>query len=308
MKKLALSIVAILGLLFLLDRAGGLLMGTAYQHSRDVWSYKINHIARQVNAPVVLLGTSRCNNHYVPSVIADSLGTEVYNAGISSTKNIYSHYICLCHLLRRYTPRVVCLELSAADFAQEDDAFSSTAFFAPLFGLDEQADSVLRDAGRYWAFRLSHLYRFNGRALQTLAGLILDWQKDDEQGYLPIEKPASWPDPLYEEQAVPEVDSLKIAYLNRFVARCRERHIGVVFVISPKFTIAPAGYYAPLQEVARQNGIPLLDYHSAGLYHNRPELFHDNDHLWDEGARLYSARFAADLRRVLDGSVFNPNR
>lgn len=299
MKKLVYSIVAIVLLLFVLDRAGGLLMSVAYRHSKDIWSYKINYIANDADENVVLMGTSRCNNHYVPAIIADSLGETVYNAGISSTKNIFSHYICLCHLLSHHTPKVVCLELSAADFAQEDNAFSSTAFFAPFFGRDRQADSVFRDAGRYWAFSLSHLYRYNGRALQTLAGLLIDWQKDDEQGYLPIERPAFLPDPLYEEEPTAACDSLKISYLNKFVARCREKDITVIFMISPKFTIAPPAYYATLEEVARQNDVPLLDYHSSGLYHNQPELFHDNDHLWDEGARHFSSVFAADLKRLL---------
>ena len=298
MKKLLCSIAAILCVLFLLDRAGGMIMRETYQYSKDIWSYKINYIVNQADEDVILMGTSRCNNHYVPAIIADTLGLTVYNAGISSTKNIYSHYICLCHLLAHHTPQVVCLELSSADFVKEDNAFSSTTFFAPFFGRCAQADSVFRDSGRFRAFRLSHLYRFNGRSLQTIAGLILDWQKDDEQGYQPIPRPDFLPDSLGREVLSSEIDSLKLHYLNQFIALCREKDITTVLMISPRYTLVCPEFYATLKEVARQNEVPLLDYHTIGLYHEHPEYFRDNDHLWDEGARHYSAVFAGDLKKL----------
>ena len=59
-------------------------------------------------------------------------------------------------------------------------------------------------------------------------------------------------------------------------------------------------FYDVLKETALENGLPFLDYHTAGLYQDHPDYFHDPSHLWDKGARLYSSVFARDLKKLLE--------
>ena len=295
MRKLFLYVFTIVASLFLLDRGGACLMSVAQRRSQDMWSYKLRRITSGISEDVVLMGTSRCHNHYVSPLIADSLGMTVYNAGITSTKNIYTHYMVLHHLLRHHIPRMVCLEVMTNDFLRESDAFAPTLFLAPYFGECDAADSVFRDAGTYWALRLSHLYRYNGRAFENVAGLILDWQQTDTLGYLPIPAPSAHPPVLGEETLDAAVDPRKVRYLRRFASLCRQHGILLVWTISPRFSLISPEFYAPLHRLAQEMDIPLLDYHTPGFLLDRPDLFFDIPHLWDRGARLFSARFAHDL-------------
>ena len=300
MKKFVMSLVFILAAFFAIDRVGGVVMWWVNQHSHDLSGPKIKYLASDAHEDVVLLGTSRCNLHYVPSIISDSVGMSVYNGGIDASNNIYAHYVALTHILSHHTPKVVCLDLLTHDFSEQEDPFKTITFFAPYFGKNEQADSLFREAGIYWKCRLSHLYRFNAKASSNIVGLLVNRQVGEDHGYIPARKPRQFPCVLEKFDTPTEIDGKKLEYVRRFVDLCRQKSVKLVFVVSPRFTQVDSTYYDVLKEIARKNDVPFLDYHTSGLYQNHPEYFKDASHLWDMGARLYSSVFASDLKRILN--------
>lgn len=298
MRKLFISLVCIVATIFAVDRLGGMAMECVCRHTNDVLGPKLRSIRQGITEDVVLIGTSRCHHHYLPSILSDSMGMSVYNAGVGGSNNIYAHYIILRHILDKHTPKVVCLEVSCTDYCLQGNAFNVVSFFAPLFGLNEGADSVYRLAGTYWKYQVSHLYRYNAKASSNIIGLVLNRQKENDNGYIPLSKPDQYPRRLETEETLNDVDDLKREYIQRFIGLCRQHRIKLVFVVSPKYTLVAPCHYKVLKEIARQNGIPFLDYHTQGLYHDHPEYFRDGTHLWDMGARLYSSRFASDLKQL----------
>ena len=94
-KKFLASVLFVSAGVFALDRLGGKVMQWVNQHTHDVSGPKIRYLVEDVREDVVLMGTSRCNFHYVPSIISDSIGMSVYNGGIGGSDNIYAHYIAL---------------------------------------------------------------------------------------------------------------------------------------------------------------------------------------------------------------------
>ena len=299
MRKFLITLVGILAVWFAIDRIGGEMMWYVNQHTNDMTSPKVKKIVNGIDADVVLMGTSRCNGHYVPQIIADTLGARVYNAGIDGSDNIYAQYLALCHIVAHKCPKVICLEVQNCFIEEENNAYATTSFFAPYFGQNERADSVFRDAGTYWLYQLSHLYRFNAKALSNITGLLKDRWAEEDNGYIPITQPDWYPESLRLWDEVDPTSPDKLKYIIRFIGLCREYHIQLVWMVSPTYSIVGDHYYDALKTVARQNDIPFLDYHTPSLYHNHPEYFRDETHLWDKGARLYSAIFAGDLKRLL---------
>ncbi len=299
MKKLFYSIIILTVGFFLTDRFVGMMMSLVNDQSKDVLAPKLHYLSENVHEDLVLMGASRCHHHYIPSIISDSLGMTVYNAGIGGANNIYSHYIVLSHILERYTPKVICLEVMPTDYNIQKDPFSVISFFSPLFGRSERADSIYRLAGTYWKYKISHIYRYNAKASSNLWGLVLNRQKDNDNGYIPLPEPKQYPQELTKESVDKEADPLKMYYLGRFANLCKQNHITLVFVISPKFTHVDEDHYVLLKNFAAKHSIPFLDYHTAGLYHDCPKYFKDATHLWDKGAKVYSSLFACDLKRIL---------
>ena len=299
MKKFLCSMLFIIAGLFFTDRIGGIAMNWVGEHTDDVLGPKLRYIHNEIHEDVVLIGASRCHHHYLPSILADSLGMSVYNAGVGGSDNIYSHYVVLCHILQRYTPKVICLEVMPTDYCPQEDPFNVLSFFAPLYGKCESADSVYRLAGTYWRYKVSHLYRYNAKASSNIIGLALDRQTGNDSGYIPLPRPDQFPKEPSNEETKYDIDSLKVDYIEKFIRLCQERQIQLVFTVSPRFTLVDSGYYDVLKEIARNNDIPFMDYHTKELYIDHPEYFKDIFHLWDEGARLYSSIFASDLKQLL---------
>ena len=303
------SLLSVGAMLFVLDRVGARVMWWINQHTHDVSGPKIRMMADSVDAEFVMMGTSRCNSHYVPSILADSLPLTVYNGGVDASGCIFAHYFLLQQLLRHHSPQLVGLDVLPNDYQVNPSSFNTMGFFAPYIGRSKEADEVFHEAGTYWYYQISHLYRYNSKAVSNLAGLLVNRQAHVDRGYLPGPPPPIFPAQLGREGSdVLCVDTLKVKYLEKFISQCQQRGIRVFFVVSPSYTKASPSLYDPLKDVARRHGIPFFDYHTVGLFHDHPDYFRDHGHLWDRGARLYSSRFAHDLKlwweqqNVADGS------
>lgn len=73
MKDLLKSLLFVFVALFAVDRIGGQIMWWVNQHTQDISGPKLKYLANEVDADIILLGTSRCNFHYVPSILSFKL-------------------------------------------------------------------------------------------------------------------------------------------------------------------------------------------------------------------------------------------
>jgi len=299
MKQLAYSILFFVAGLFVVDRLGGIAMQWINRNTQDVLGPKFKYIHDDICEDVVMIGASRCHHHYVSSIISDTLGMSVYNCGIQGSENIYSHYVTLCLILERYVPKVVCVEVMTSDFDYQKDPFAKLSYFAPYFGYSKRADSIFMAGGLYWKYKISHLYRYNAKAVSNIAGLFVSRQKQDDHGYLPAKKSSVKLGKLTEAKTDANVDKQKILYLHLFAELCRKERIKLVFTVSPKYSIVDSSYYAVLRNFAQEENIPFLDYHTPGLFLDHPEYFRDRTHLNDMGARLFSQIFASELKSIM---------
>jgi len=300
MKKLIISILIIISGILIVDRIGAKIMWWVNQHTNENAGLKIREMINHVEADVLLMGTSRCNRHYVPEIISDSVGMSVYNGGIDASDNIYAHYTLLNLILQRYKPKVICLEVSTNDFTNPQDPFSTVSFFAPYFGISEQSDSIFHLAKLYWSYKLFHLYRFNAKATSNIAGLFITPEDVGKDGYVPTQKPQHFITSRPERaEKVGETDKQKVKIIQLFINTCKRENITLVFTISPSYNTISSDHYNELKILAERNDIPLLDYHTKGLFLEHPEYYEDRVHLWDKGARLYSSIFARDIKYTL---------
>lgn len=300
MKKLSKSFIFILIAWFAVDRIGGQIMWWVNQHTQDTLAPKLKYLANEADEDVVLLGASRCHFHYVPSILADSIGMSVYNGGLEGSNCIYAHYFVLNQILLHHTPKIICLELMVSDYAAETNSFETTSFFAPYIGRSEKADSIFREAGNYWLYHFSHLYRYNAKAVSNISGLLTNKQSQSESGYMPLQHPIFVPEKLNEDHTPKYVDELKLQYIRKFIMLCKSHHVTLVFMVSPAYSDADSDLYDVLKKLAKENNVPFFDYHTKKTFLNHLEYFRDRYHLLDKGARLYTSIFAHDLKNHIN--------
>lgn len=298
MKRLLTTILFVVLALWVVDRIGGKIMWMVNQNTNTILGVKLKYLADEAHEDIIILGTSRSNFHYVSSIIEDSTCMSVYNGGIDGSDNIYSHYFVLNQIVRHHIPKIVCLEVMPSDYASDIHAFETTTFFAPYIGRSESADSIFIHSGNYWKYKLSHLYRYNAKAVADLGGLLLDKMKTNDKGYIPLAKPDVFPS-IKSSHSCEPTDSLKLLYLQKFIDCCKQNGIQLLLTISPSYTLVFPELYKPLKDIANQNQIPFLDYHTQGVFHDDPQYFKDNRHLWDKGARIFTSMFVHDLKQVM---------
>lgn len=299
MKFLVRSILIILCLWLVIDRMGGLCMKWVYQNTNDNKAKKINQIVKSVDADVVLIGTSRCAFHYVPSIISDSLGMSVYNAGLDASENIYSNYMVLSFILQHHTPKVVCLDTGESEYAMGTNDFDAINIFAPHYGVCPQVDSVFSMAGTSALYRLSHLYRYHSGATIILGSLLIPPTEDD-CGFTPL----PYRETNFDIEHIPvskarEVDPKRISMFRRFINLCQERDIKLILSISPSMEQLDEHYYDVIRVIAAEYNLPLLDYDTNNYLCDHPEYFRDIAHMCGEGARVFSSAYAHDLKGII---------
>lgn len=302
MKRFVVSVLFIVVTLFLIDRIGGVVLKYCSMYTYTHAEIKMEHLIRHSTEDVILLGTSRVDNHYVPSIIKDTLQMTVYNGGISSSDNIFSHYIVLNDLLSHHVPKIVCLEIMKNDFVKSDHFNQFISFFAPYIGISERADSVYKDANTLYLYNISHLYRFNSKVMETMYGLIVHHTYSKDNGYIANPKPSKVLGEIKKELSDTIYDMQKLKYIEKFIDVCKMHNIQLIFTISPRYLYVENSYYKPIYEIARKHKVPILDYHSSGLFHNHPEYFSNPGHMWDEGARKFSSIFAHDLKAIINNT------
>ena len=129
------------------------------------------------------------NIYYVPSIIRDSTGLSVYNAGISGSASIFFHYTTLSHVLRYHTPKVVVLDTGESEYAATDYNLSMLNYYAPHIGRCAAADSIFQWAGMLNRNRFSHFYRYHSLSNMAIARLFMPENKREDNGYTPIDQP-----------------------------------------------------------------------------------------------------------------------
>lgn len=298
MKKLLKCILITACLFFVFDRAIGLALKTLYKTSNATDEYKISYSCETTRDSILLMGSSRCLHHYVPSIFEKELGMTCYNAGDWGIKNIYFHYGLLCNILERYTPRSIVLEIHPSEWlALPFSGTERAGSLAPYCGMSMGCDEMLRLTGKYWAYRLSVAYRYTGEIPTLMAGKLGTMDRN-LKGWKPLEGVMDTVGVKAEEYPFP-LDEQRIALLQRFIDTCKERHIQLVVCVSPMYVCTNEDAFRFPRELAQKCQIPFLDHYRDTSFVHKQELFYDFGHMNRSGAEKYSRMIAKELKAVI---------
>lgn len=294
-----LCIIAVLTLI-----ADGLLffiLGFFYRSTTTTDEYKLNTVTSTVNDEVLFMGSSRCHHHYVPSIISDTLETDVYNAGLWGMRNIYFQYGLLSNILERYIPKVICLEIHPIDYLQTP--FSDTEKVEPLgpyINLSEGCDEVLKYAGLYYKYQLSRLYRYNSKLPNILVGNLSQRSFPGDKGFKQLDGQLDTTLAIVPEKFPFAADERKEHYLQLFIDKCKERGVELILLYSPMFATETDTQLLDIPaRIAKKNGIRFINHYDLKGITGEPAYFHDYGHLNEDGAKRYSAVIASELKPYL---------
>lgn len=297
---LLLKVLIVVILLVFVDFMAGYVLDRLYSTSKSGVSYQEYTIINKTNQEVLIFGSSRAAYHYVPSVLAEELKMSVYNSGREGT-GIFFHNAVLISTLKRYTPKLIILDLDYRDIYKGEGGFGTEALkeLTPFYGkISEAFDSLIVQNWYDPLLFQSNLFKYNKKFFSVLTGNIIRG-RDNYNGYRPLY--GEWSKEIKKLDEVNLIpDSAKINQLEKFIEMAKNKNIQVVLTVSPYYIDMPADLLKPLQEISNIYSVPLLNHINDTRFLSERSLFNDELHLNDKGAKIYSSIIADEIKLVLN--------
>ncbi len=294
MRRNIIIVICVLIAFFAIDRLIGKGCEYAFMNSQHTLDFHLKNAAMNDTSSIWLMGSSRTQHHFIPSQISDSLGESVFNAGIDGTMDIYFQYALLSLMLERHTPECVVLEVG--NILKAD--CQKLSLLAPFTGLNQGLDSVMKQQSKYYGYAISHASRFN----TTFVRHFLSMKKSDGvpyfKGYEPLAKTNKVFDKIQLERF--EVNPEAEIYFKKFIDKCKSHGVTLILCASPYYGTTDTIQYQYFREASKTYDLPFVDYHTQGFLCDDPTYWADDAHLCSEGAEILSARFATDLKGILE--------
>lgn len=298
MKRFLLRLIIFFALLFVIDRVVGGVINYFTTHSIGGYVAHHNYINDKMNQEVLIFGSSRAVHHYNSQIIEDSLDMSCYNCG-QDGNGIILNYGQWQMISKRYNPKYIIYDVSESfDLFLGEPNTKYLGWLKPYYGR-EGIKEIFESVDKIEKYKmLSNMYKSNSKFLQISADYLHPIYKLDSHGFLPlngdidtmkIQKQNS----SEKDLEIPEVDSLKIYYLEEFI-KSRDQ-TGLIFTISPTWYDIDVRKHLPIKNLCKKYHIPFYDFSNDKKYVHNNEYFKDGTHLNAHGAD----EFTKDLIHIL---------
>jgi hypothetical protein len=264
---------------------------------------------KQINADILVFGSSRALNNFSPNEIKKITGNTCYNLGFSGSNVLFHEEILKLALKHCAKPKLLIYNLDDYGTLYENSGISFRFdVLEPYVEHNEINEIVCEHREKYiWPTYLCRSYRHNSNFINSVRYLFkgkedLDYlvSNIDSLGanLVPFVKGATQPSYI-KQRVLPKSNQFNLSYLNSFKniqKICIENNIKLVVCLPPLLMKPMVGFETSIKNLLEPNTI-LLDY--ATLFEEKPNYFLDPDHLNSEGAIVFSDSAAHQLIPIL---------
>jgi hypothetical protein len=292
-RRLYRKIIIGLIIIFVLDSVIGAGLRYLYFHRAYGNRKNLIYIIEEMNDPIVIMGSSRAQSHYVPSLFQSVFDQSCFNAGLGGTYIEY-HEALLESVLNRYVPNVVILDFQANEFEKlPSRRLKSLSRIFPFYAEHPELRPLINSCGPTERVKmLSRIYPFNSEIYQIMIPYFISRRRlpDYPDGYFLNSKVGSFQPLMIEgySQSILDIDAMKA--FDNFVSRAKGKGISLYVIVSPSLEEyqEPTKSMDYAQSVCNHHGVPFWDMSSYASILSHPEYFQDRLHMNDKGARIFS--------------------
>ena len=293
-----LKLLLLLSIVFLLDFSIGKTLRHFYFKEQTGRQYRATFAIEKTKANILIFGSSRAYHHYVPDIIEDSLKQTCYNTGSPGQFLLYN-YATLKAVLKRYSPKLIILDVTAGDLRIERESYDRLSFLLPYYKEHEEIRPIVDLKSPFEKFKLiSSIYPFNSTFLMIAGGNSEYFKRRNLEikGYKPLMK--TWDKTIeirkYESY---KLDSIKIKIFSSFIGDCIHSGTKVIVVCSPSYLkyLQIDNSISSIKKIAMEQNIQFINYTNDTTFINHSNLFDDPSHLNAKGSELFT--------RILIGNI-----
>jgi len=265
----------------------------------------------EMDADVVILGTSRGLEHYDPYILDSVTNHRFYNLGMGgyAVNNGLMKYHCYCR--HNPQPKYVLVDVDHIWF-HLDKAWHEhqSEQYLPLF-YEKELRADLLTMGYSWTDAYIPLYRYWGYQTHIKRGLFTCLHLSNYcdipayKGHAP--DPGSWSmDNLQFKDSIPGTMQVEGQQLfEKFLQECHDDSVQVILATSPRYyrctemTTHRAEEQKYIDSLCQQYNLPYLDYATAYWLCKDSMFFNAGVHLTPEGTKIFSNEFSDSLVMIL---------
>ena len=300
MKKFLYKAVLFLIMLVIMDFIYGKVMTYLVTHAKGGTTKAIYDVLKKDKYDILIMGSSRAKHHYIPSIISDSLNMSCYNLGQDGNGIILMDGLYKI-LSQRYHPKIIIYDVEQAfdihKYKNDDNCTRYLSALRPYF-FEKGIDSIFKSVSfKERIKQYSSLMRYNSTLFYNIKNCFLsDLERNNGYSGL-IGKYNDEQNSKKQSSPDPEIDSLKISFLQDFLKTCTRDSIKLYIVASPKYGATSTSDFGIVKEYCEQYGAIFVDeFYSDSTYMNTPEWFKEPMHLNTTGAVIFSEQLAHKLK------------
>lgn len=279
----------------ILDFGIGTILKHYYFKQHSGFLFRTSYAINETNADVLIFGASTANHQYYPDIFEKRLNLSYYNVGRDGTSILY-HYAILKTILKRYTPKIIILDVRR-ELAVKSDSYDRLSMLLPYFDKHPEMDQIIELKSPYERIKmLSSIYPYNSLLFSIMAGNAENnpYRYKDIKGYLPLTR--IWNEPLgnLSTPFYKELDSTKVKIYESFIKDCIDAKVKLYIVSSPNFFKMKYIDESDKKgkQIAQKYNVKFLDYSQDSLFLANSKYFVDIHHLNNDGAIILSNKIA----------------
>lgn len=297
--------IILLVLLFIFDRIIGTLIENAYKNAPQGDIKTFAHSITDPTEDVFIYGSSRAVHGYNTKIFSDTLGLSCFNAGRENS-NILYHKAILQEMLKKHTPKVVVLDVSARELtwrSAENSKLVLSSMILPYVRRDTSFANIARQLfpEELMKAEVSKIYAYNSLVLPLVAGRRKLKKDDSMNGYVPIHgNKITGKIPAFTDEA-DQTDSFAKNNFEEFVKTVKDNNIKLYVIQSPLYVkhFNSSVSLDSIKSILKRYDEPFWDYSFDTAFYKK-ELFYDNLHLNNVGSSLFTTKLVSDIKADLE--------
>lgn len=248
------------------------------------------------NADIILMGASRAQHGYIPSIFCDSLNMKCVNVAGDGLDILHTRTLFKC-ITKKHIPKIVVIDLAdrLLDGSCHGQLTGMEYYYGIIPEIRETMDAVYSDIEKLK--RKSNLYNGNKSIIKFLIAYLKGELASD--GYIPrCGNNYKGVFGEYKEKNSFVVEPLSETYLQEISSFCHENNIKLVVVNSPCMIEYDGTYDKYMSGFCGENNVLFLNHGCDTNFIHNSDLFYDIQHLNHEGADKFSRILASELKRM----------
>lgn len=273
-------------------------------------------IKGNVNADVVVYGSSRAWVHIDPQILEDSLKTSSYNLGMDG-HNFWMQYLRhQKYMEHNRKPQTILVCVDVLSLELREDLYNAEQFLPYMLWDSEIKKTTQRYIGYKWYDYYFPFIRYHGKhsVMETVFKSFVAPGSSDigrTKGFEGMYR--KWNEDLTEAKKkmgsyVAHPDSVSITLFKQFLSDCKTDTIQVILVYTPEYVEGQTfiknrkEIIAMLEDIAAKHEVPLLNYTTDSMCMNK-DLFYNSTHMNHIGAEIFSQKLAHDLKQYVKPAI-----